>query len=127
MSRKEVYKEMEETFGLVPGFFKLVPDSSLRLEWDLFNRSITTSSGTRWSRPATTSGRTWGRRRRDPEPSPRNGPEGLHPPGLFLRIHRKNDAVPAPRGFPRGRILYSPASRAGRDPPQVNPEPAVQA
>ena len=38
MTRKEVYKEIEETFGLVPGFFKLVPDSSLRFEWDLFKR-----------------------------------------------------------------------------------------
>ena len=38
MTRKEVYKEIEETFGLVPSFFKLVPDSSLRLEWDLFRR-----------------------------------------------------------------------------------------
>ena len=38
MIREEVYKEIEETFGLVPSFFKLVPDSSLRLEWDLFRR-----------------------------------------------------------------------------------------
>jgi len=38
MSRKEVYREIEEMFGLVPSFFKLVPDSSLRLEWDLFKR-----------------------------------------------------------------------------------------
>ena len=38
MSRKEVYKEIEGMFGLVPSFFKLVPDSSLRLEWELFKR-----------------------------------------------------------------------------------------
>ena len=38
MSRAEVYKEIEEMFGLVPSFFKFVPDSSLRLEWDLFKR-----------------------------------------------------------------------------------------
>ncbi len=38
MNRKEVYREIEEMFGLVPSFFKLVPDSSLRLEWDLFKR-----------------------------------------------------------------------------------------
>jgi AhpD family alkylhydroperoxidase len=29
---------MEDMFGLVPGFFKKVPDSSLELEWDLFKR-----------------------------------------------------------------------------------------
>ncbi len=39
MDRKTVYKEIEETFGLVPGFFKLVPDSMLKLEWDLFQRA----------------------------------------------------------------------------------------
>jgi AhpD family alkylhydroperoxidase len=38
MDRKEIYKEMEEMFGLVPSFFKLVPDSSLELEWQLFKR-----------------------------------------------------------------------------------------
>jgi len=38
MKREEVYREIEEMFGLVPSFFKLVPDSSLRLEWDLFKR-----------------------------------------------------------------------------------------
>jgi AhpD family alkylhydroperoxidase len=35
MSREEVYKEIEEFFGLVPNFFKLVPDSSLEFEWKL--------------------------------------------------------------------------------------------
>jgi AhpD family alkylhydroperoxidase len=39
MSRQEVYREIEEAFGLVPTFFKLVPDSSLELEWQLFKRT----------------------------------------------------------------------------------------
>jgi AhpD family alkylhydroperoxidase len=38
MTRNEIYKEIEEMFGLVPGFFKNVPDSSLELEWHLFKR-----------------------------------------------------------------------------------------
>jgi AhpD family alkylhydroperoxidase len=38
MNRQEVYKEIEEMFGLVPSFFKMVPDSSLELEWKLFKR-----------------------------------------------------------------------------------------
>jgi AhpD family alkylhydroperoxidase len=38
MNRQEIYKEIEEMFGLVPSFFKLVPDSSLELEWKLFKR-----------------------------------------------------------------------------------------
>jgi AhpD family alkylhydroperoxidase len=36
MSRKEIYKEMEDKFGLVPSFFKSIPDSSLEHEWELF-------------------------------------------------------------------------------------------
>ena len=36
MEREEIYKEMEETFGFVPSFFKLVPVSSLQHEWELF-------------------------------------------------------------------------------------------
>jgi AhpD family alkylhydroperoxidase len=36
MNRDTVYKEMKEMFGLVPGFFKLVPDSTLEHEWELF-------------------------------------------------------------------------------------------
>ena len=36
MNREEIYKEIEETLGLVPGFFKQIPDSSLELEWKLF-------------------------------------------------------------------------------------------
>lgn len=38
MDRKEIYNEIEEMFGLVPSFFKSVPDSSLELEWKLFKR-----------------------------------------------------------------------------------------
>lgn len=36
MTRDEVYEEMTSMFGLVPSFFKLVPDNSLELEWKLF-------------------------------------------------------------------------------------------
>ena len=38
MDREQVYKEMEHTLGLVPSFFKLIPDSTLELEWELFKR-----------------------------------------------------------------------------------------
>jgi AhpD family alkylhydroperoxidase len=38
MSRDEIYKEIEQMFGLVPSMFKAVPDSSLELEWKLFKR-----------------------------------------------------------------------------------------
>lgn len=38
MKREEIYKEMEGIFGLVPGMFKTVPDSSLELEWKLFKQ-----------------------------------------------------------------------------------------
>ncbi len=36
MSREEIYEEMVQTFGLVPSFFKELPESSLELEWKLF-------------------------------------------------------------------------------------------
>jgi AhpD family alkylhydroperoxidase len=36
MNRQAIYREMEETFGSVPSFFKLVPDSTLEHEWELF-------------------------------------------------------------------------------------------
>jgi len=39
MDRKKVYSEIEELFGLVPGMFKALPDSTLELEWKLFKRS----------------------------------------------------------------------------------------
>lgn len=38
MTREEVYQDMERMFGLVPSFFRLVPDRSLELEWRLFKR-----------------------------------------------------------------------------------------
>ncbi len=38
MSRNEIYKEMEETLGVVPSFFKKIPDSSLELEWNLWKK-----------------------------------------------------------------------------------------
>lgn len=38
MDREKVYGEMRETLGLVPSFFKLVPDSTLELEWRLFKQ-----------------------------------------------------------------------------------------
>jgi AhpD family alkylhydroperoxidase len=38
MNRKEIYKEIEGIFGLVPSMFKSIPDSSLELEWQLFKR-----------------------------------------------------------------------------------------
>jgi AhpD family alkylhydroperoxidase len=38
MNRQEVYRQIEDMFGLVPGFFKLIPDSALELEWQLFKR-----------------------------------------------------------------------------------------
>lgn len=36
MTRDEIYTEITNMFGLVPSFFKLVPDNSLELEWHLF-------------------------------------------------------------------------------------------
>ncbi len=38
VNRKQVYQEIEEMFGLVPSFFKAIPDSSLEMEWNLFKR-----------------------------------------------------------------------------------------
>jgi AhpD family alkylhydroperoxidase len=38
MTRQQVYKEIEEMFGLVPTFFKAIPDSSLEMEWHLMKR-----------------------------------------------------------------------------------------
>lgn len=39
MTRREVYKEIEGAFGLVPMMFKAVPDSTLELEWQLFKKT----------------------------------------------------------------------------------------
>lgn len=38
MTRNEIYREIESTFGLVPSMFKSVPDASLELEWQLFKK-----------------------------------------------------------------------------------------
>jgi AhpD family alkylhydroperoxidase len=38
MDREQIYNEMEHTLGLVPSFFKLIPDSTLELEWELFKK-----------------------------------------------------------------------------------------
>ncbi len=36
MTVKEVYQDIEQTFGKIPSFFKLVHERSLALEWELF-------------------------------------------------------------------------------------------
>ncbi len=38
MSRDEMYKDMEERFGLVPSMFKSIPDSVLEEEWSIFKK-----------------------------------------------------------------------------------------
>ena len=38
MKREEIYRQMEEALGLVPTFFKSLPDSTLEREWTLFNK-----------------------------------------------------------------------------------------
>jgi AhpD family alkylhydroperoxidase len=38
MTRAEIFKEMEEMLGLVPSMFKVVPEASLELEWNLFKQ-----------------------------------------------------------------------------------------
>ncbi len=38
MTRKEVYKDIEQTLGIVPTMFKSLPDSSLEWEWELFKK-----------------------------------------------------------------------------------------
>lgn len=38
MTRQQVYAEIEGVFGLVPSFMKLLPDSTLEPEWELFKR-----------------------------------------------------------------------------------------
>lgn len=37
-TRAEIYAEMESMLGLVPTFFKSIPDSTLELEWELMKR-----------------------------------------------------------------------------------------
>lgn len=38
MTRQEIYRDIEQTFGLVPTMFREVPDSSLEFEWKLFKQ-----------------------------------------------------------------------------------------
>jgi AhpD family alkylhydroperoxidase len=38
MTREEVYRDIEDMFGLVPSMFKSIPDSSLELEWKLLKQ-----------------------------------------------------------------------------------------
>jgi AhpD family alkylhydroperoxidase len=38
MGRDEIYQQIEEMFGVVPVMFKVMPDSSLEMEWELFKR-----------------------------------------------------------------------------------------
>ena len=38
MNRDQVYKEIEEMFGLVPSMFKSIPEKTLELEWQLFKK-----------------------------------------------------------------------------------------
>lgn len=38
MTREQIYADMEATIGLVPTFFKSIPDSTLELEWELMKR-----------------------------------------------------------------------------------------
>ena len=36
MTRQQVYDDITKTLGLVPSFFKALPDSTLEAEWSLF-------------------------------------------------------------------------------------------
>jgi AhpD family alkylhydroperoxidase len=36
MSREEIYRDMEDTLGIVPSFFKALPDSSIEQDWNTF-------------------------------------------------------------------------------------------
>jgi len=39
MNRQQVYRDIEEAMGVVPGFLKKLPDSTLELEWELMKKS----------------------------------------------------------------------------------------
>jgi AhpD family alkylhydroperoxidase len=39
MNRQQVYRDIEETLGIVPEFLKELPDSTLELEWGLMKQS----------------------------------------------------------------------------------------
>ena len=38
MNRQDIYHEIEQMLGVVPSFFKTIPDSSLEVEWNLMKR-----------------------------------------------------------------------------------------
>jgi AhpD family alkylhydroperoxidase len=38
VNRQQVYKEIEDTMGVVPSFLKALPDSTLELEWQTMKR-----------------------------------------------------------------------------------------
>lgn len=38
MNRQQVYEDMENTLGVVPAFFKSIPDNALEDEWMLFKK-----------------------------------------------------------------------------------------
>ncbi len=38
MSKEQVFYEIEQTFGLVPKMFRVLPESTLELEWNLFKK-----------------------------------------------------------------------------------------
>ena len=38
MNRQQVYTDIEQKMGVVPTFFKHLPDNSLQLEWELMQR-----------------------------------------------------------------------------------------
>ncbi len=40
MRTREIYAEMEQMLGLVPGFMKLIPEDSIEMEWGLFKKTI---------------------------------------------------------------------------------------
>ncbi len=40
MKRSEIYQEIESLFGLVPTFFKTIPDDTLESEWYLMRKIV---------------------------------------------------------------------------------------
>jgi len=38
MTRNEVYRDIEDTFGFVPSFLKMIPESTIEFEWQLFKK-----------------------------------------------------------------------------------------
>lgn len=37
-NKAQIYKEIEETFGLVPSFLKTIPEATIEQEWELFKK-----------------------------------------------------------------------------------------